>query len=103
MFDDILGWSRNGRVGWKCDWGWSGVEKGKDFEGVVLLGAEAFESGHTCLSCERPFSPWLAGIPEQRQRETETERVECERRRVKRESRVRSRLGRGKPVLAKVF
>lgn len=33
--------------------------------------AEAFESGHICLSCERPYSPWLAGIPEQRQRQTE--------------------------------
>lgn len=52
-----------------CDW-------------VLSQGAEAFDSGYTCLSCERPYSPWLAGIPEQRQRETE--KVECERLRVKR-------------------
>lgn len=48
-----------------------GVRREK-FDWVVSQGAEAFESGHTCLSCERPNSPWLAGIPEQRQRESET-------------------------------
>lgn len=45
------------------------------FDWVIPQGAQAFESGHTCLSCERPYSPWLAGIPEQRQRERQ---VVCE-------------------------
>lgn len=76
-----------------CVWGQNGVEpqqQGEPGAGrekldwVVSQGAEAFESGHTCLSCERPYSPWLADIPEQRQRETEAERAECERPRGKR-------------------
>lgn len=56
---------------------WVGKEK---FDWVVSRGAEAFESGHTCLSCERLCSLWLASIPERRQKErgrkTETERAE---------------------------
>ena len=67
-----------GRV---CGWWGPGVGREK-FDRVVSQGAEAFESGHTCLSCERPYSPWLAGIPEQRHRETE--RVDRKRPRVKR-------------------
>ncbi|TNN41695.1 hypothetical protein EYF80_048139 [Liparis tanakae] len=54
-------------------------EEGKSFDWVVSQGAEAFESRHTCLSCERPYSPWLAGIPEQRQRETERVRLRVKR------------------------
>lgn len=61
------------------EWGGAPVARGSQGQGlgvgreklhwVVSQGAEAFETGHTCLSCERPYSPWLAGIPEQRQRE----------------------------------
>lgn len=79
ILGDRTGWSPSGK---REAGGWGpGVGREK-FDGVVSQGAEAFESGHTCLSCERPYSPWLACIPEQRQRETE--RVECERSRVKR-------------------
>ncbi len=76
-------WGQNGveplQQGGVEGWG-PGVRREK-FDWVVLQGAEAFESGHTCLSCERPYSPWLAGIREQRQRERERQ---CVRRRLKR-------------------
>lgn len=64
---DRKGWSLSSRRGGSLGRG-PGVRREK-FDWVVSQGAEAFESGHTCLSCERPYSPWLAGIPEQRQRE----------------------------------
>lgn len=78
VLGDRMGWSPRSRGSQGRGLG-VGREK---FDRVVSEGAQAFESGHTCLSCERPHSPWLAGIPNQRQRETE--RVECETLRVKR-------------------
>lgn len=57
MLGDRMGWSPSSRGshGWRpgvrreiCDW-------------VLSQGAETFDSGYICLSCERPYSPWLAG------------------------------------------
>lgn len=78
VLGDRMRWSPRNRGSQRRGLG-VGREK---FDRVVSQGAQAFESGHPCLSCERPHSPWLAGIPEQKQRETE--RVECKRTRVKR-------------------
>lgn len=67
--------------------GWSPSSRGSQgrrpgvgrekFDWVASQGVEAFESGHICLSFERLCSPWLAGIPDQRQKETL--RAKCER------------------------
>lgn len=46
---------QQGGSGWR-----PGVRREKS-DWMVSQGAEAFESGHTCFSCERPYSPWLAG------------------------------------------
>lgn len=67
VLGDRLGWSPSSRGSQGRGLG----VRGENFDWVVSQGAEAFESGHTCLSCERPYSPWLAGIPEQRQRDRE--------------------------------
>lgn len=66
---DIMGWSPSSMGG--SQWAGVGRKKGKVELGSFTASREAFESGHTCLSCERPYSPRLAGIPEQRQRESE--------------------------------